>query len=240
VTNELKFFKKETRKITAEEAERLDSPEAIGHELVLNVKGWIVKALTVLEGHPGIMPTVDMTPPDWLDLSVPDHAIHELQRVCRQLPRYMPPASTQDQLNQDEQNAVEVIYRIRQLHDTLVGLGVPASSAVVLIKAGLLMGVSVSHAHVDPWEPLAVSGLKSKKGGSKGGEKEKRRKWAEWACDRAGGWDNLPVSANPWEFVVNDMTVYEIYRDGDSLIAVDIDAGKEHKLARSTIEKRYL
>lgn len=86
---------------------------------------------------------------------------------------------------------------------------------------------------------LTLSGWGSKTGGAKGGKNPKRRQWAEWACNRAGCWENLPNSSHPWEFSLNDMEVLEVYRDGDSLIAADPETGREHKLARSTLEKRY-
>lgn len=89
-------------------------------------------------------------------------------------------------------------------------------------------------------QPNAVAGWKSKTGGTSGGNKPKRRKWAEWACKNAAHWDDLPTSSTPWEYNLKEMEALEIYRDGGNLIAFDPDTGKEHKLARSTVEKRYL
>jgi hypothetical protein len=240
MSKDFAFFQRESKKISADEAKRLNSPEAIGRDVILIARAWTEKALATMSRHPDIMPAVDLVMPYWLDLSLPDHAIHELHRICNQLPKYMPPESTLELLDQDEKNAVEVLYRIKQLGKTLSGLSVPASSAVVIINASLGLGTMAAKAHVDPWEPLAVSGWKSKAGGGTGGKSPKRRQWAEWASKRAGCWDKFPDSASPWEFNLNDMTVLEIYRDRDSLIAADPDTGKEYKLARSTIEKRYL
>lgn len=241
MSKDFAFFRQESQeKISADEVKRLNSPEVIGQELILNAKGWIEKAQATLSRHAGTMPAVDLIAPDWIDLSVPDHAIHELHRICAQLPKHMPPASILELLDQDEKSAIELLYRIRRLSNSMTRLNTPASSAVVIIKASLELGVVVAQAHVDPWEPLAVSGWKSKAGGGAGGKNPKRRQWAEWACKRAGCWDKLPDSVSPWEFNLNDMTVLEIYRDGDALIAADTDTGKEYKLARSTIEKRYL
>jgi len=151
------FFRRESEAISADEFKRLDTPEVIGQELILNIKGWIAEALATLGRHTGTMPAVDLIAPDWIDLSLPDHAIHEFCRVCNQLPKYMPAANILDLFDQDEKNAVELLYRIRQLNDTMFGLNTPASSAVIIIKASLGLGVMAAVAHVNPWESFAAT-----------------------------------------------------------------------------------
>jgi hypothetical protein len=213
MTKDVKFFRTESHTISAEEAKRLNSPKVIGQELVLNVKGWIEKALATLSGHSDLRPAVNLEAPDWIDLAVTDHAIHELHRICIQLPRYMPAASRMKALTCDEKNAVEVLYRTRQLSNTLWGLGVPAASAVVIIKASFNLGIMAAKAHADPWEEFAESGWKSKEGGGEGGKANKRRKWADAVA--AHLLENLAGKSKKeiWAAIGNSADISEIESD---------------------------
>ncbi|MDL0430227.1 hypothetical protein QPM17_03770 [Marinobacter sp. TBZ242] len=162
MSKEFSFFHRGTNAINADEFKRLNSPEVIGQELVLNVKGWIEKALSELSRHPGTMTAIDLEAPDWIDLSLPDHAVHELHRICLELPEHMPPGGCVETLAPDEKDAVEVLYRIKRLSNTLKGLDVPAASALVIINASLDLGTTAARVTVEKWEPDVADRHKSK------------------------------------------------------------------------------
>lgn len=162
MSKEFSFFHRGTHAITADEARRLKSPGVIGQELVFNVKGWIEKALSELSRLPGMMPAVDLEAPEWIDLSLPDHAVHELHRICLELPEHMPPEKRMETLARDEIDAVEVLYRIKQLSNTLKTLDVPAAPALVIISASLDLGTTAARVTVEKWESDVADRHKSK------------------------------------------------------------------------------
>lgn len=248
MTEDVKFFRTESHTISAEEAKRLNSPEVIGQELVFNVKGWIEKALATLSGHPDLRPALDLGAPEWIDLSLPDHAIHELQRVCLKLSKHMPPDNRMETLTSDEKDAVGVLYGIKRLSNTFARLEAPAKSAVVIIKASFDLGFMIAQAHVAPWEPLAESGWLSKTKGGIGGGAKKISKWAEavaaYLLDHYAGMTKeemlagLGDSTCPWEIETDDADI-EFYKDGDKLCA-NIDGEPGRSMSREHFFNTYL
>lgn len=155
------FFKTTTTEATEEEAARLDGVSHLGQEIAGIAEGWTKNALEMLSRHSELMPSVDFTAPGWLDLSEPDHAIYEWHRIAMQLPKYLPPDNVIESFTPDERLAVEVLYRIRVLSDTVKRSAVPASSAIAIISSSLELGIAASRAHVNPWESFAGIQYKS-------------------------------------------------------------------------------
>lgn len=88
----------------------------------------------------------------------------------------------------------------------------------------------------------------SKRHGTIGGSRPKRQRWAEATAemlaskrhvDEAAAWSALPKDAAPWEFETDEAD-FEVYADGDDLIAVNSDTRKEQRtLKKSTFLKNY-
>ncbi|MCU7830322.1 MAG: hypothetical protein KZQ85_14765 [Candidatus Thiodiazotropha sp. (ex Myrtea sp. 'scaly one' KF741663)] len=90
--------------------------------------------------------------------------------------------------------------------------------------------------------------LRSKNGGQGGGLAPKVSEWAKEAAsllmktktkNKDEAWDLLPDTRNPWLIEIED-DEYEVYRDGDKIIAVNTYTSKEHDLTKSTFLKNYL
>lgn len=85
-------------------------------------------------------------------------------------------------------------------------------------------------------------------GGRKGGSKPKRKEWAEAAANKLNdeypsatkkkGWGKIPLSVEPWNFET-DSADYEVYRDGENLVAVDEATRKESAITKATFFKEY-
>lgn len=84
-----------------------------------------------------------------------------------------------------------------------------------------------------------VKKKKASADGKKGGHHNKRKKWAEEAARQITRWEDLPDHHRPLEIETLER-YYQIYRDGDKIVAVDINTGEDFSLKRSSFEKRYL
>lgn len=85
-------------------------------------------------------------------------------------------------------------------------------------------------------------------GGKKGGSKSKRKEWAEAAANKLNdeylsatkeeGWSKIPPSNASWE-IETVLADYEVYRDGENLVAVDEATRKESAITKATFFKEY-
>jgi hypothetical protein len=148
------FARGQAKPISEEEAELMGTPEALGQALITIFKLWIEHALKIMPPNRRIK--LDLDSPNWLNLMIPEHAIHEFYRIAGQIPPYMPSKKIIDELTSDEKLAAEVMYRIRMLSDTLKEVNVPACQAILIIERSLILGARVAEAHVNPFESFAA------------------------------------------------------------------------------------
>ncbi|MDG9856332.1 hypothetical protein N5C93_12735 [Pseudomonas nitroreducens] len=96
--------------------------------------------------------------------------------------------------------------------------------------------------------PALKTAEASKRHGANGGCRHKKRKWAKAVAKRLAStrhasaesaWQALPSADNPWLFEADEFD-FEVYIDGDSVIAVDDNSRKElGSLKKSTFLKIY-
>ncbi len=96
--------------------------------------------------------------------------------------------------------------------------------------------------------PALKTAEASKRHGANGGGRDKKRTWAEAAAKRLAStrhasaesaWQALPSADKPWLFEADKLD-FEVYVDGDSVIAVDDNSRKEvGSLKKSTFLKIY-
>ncbi|MGM0984863.1 MAG: hypothetical protein ACQEXG_15810 [Pseudomonadota bacterium] len=121
-----------------------------------------------------------MEPPAWHDPDEPAHLLNEAHRLFMALPAALP---RRWNLDEEQARAAAVLVAIGAAVRATRGLA-PAP-ALRLLDASLLLGVTVTRAHVEPWEPDAMRGvgtLNSAKEGHAlvhGTDEEKAKRWAE-------------------------------------------------------------
>ena len=153
--NDFSFFGRgQAQSISEEEAEVMGTPEVLGQALITAFKLWIKHALKIMPPNLRIKP--DLDDPDWINLTLPEHAIQEFHRIAGRIPPYMPSEKIIDELTSDQKLAAEVMYRIRMLSDTLKEVNVPPGQAILIIERSLMLGVRVAEAHVNPFESFAA------------------------------------------------------------------------------------
>ncbi|MES1924705.1 hypothetical protein [Salinisphaera sp. T31B1] len=82
--------------------------------------------------------------------------------------------------------------------------------------------------------------LKHEAQSSKGGRRAKRSAWAERVGELVSRWNDIPGADRPLTFELG-MQAFEVYRDGDTLVAVDADSKQELRpQSKSNFLKRYL
>ncbi len=137
----------------------------------------------------------------------------------------------------------------------------------ILHLSSLLKAARQSHKDNDPvqtirWFPeierhykiamLRLRRIKEIEGGGKSGSNPKKKEWAKIVGDKlneeypnlkkADGWEAIPSSrdgvSNYWGIDTKNHD-YEIYRDGENLIAVDTATKKESSITRKTFFDNY-
>jgi len=96
--------------------------------------------------------------------------------------------------------------------------------------------------------PALESAQAAKRHGAIGGRKPKRQQWAVEAAIKLAeqshptedaAWSAIPQPGDAWQ-IETDEADFEVYADGGSLIAVDVNSGREPRpLKKSTFLKSY-
>lgn len=192
------FWKSRQRQVTKREFEDWATPEMSGQRMVELVTVWL--SATVERIHPDLRAdwSIDFERPGWIDLEIPAHAIHELERMTVDLPGIVPglvKASQSSLLDEETWKAIERAIAIKSAVQSL--RGVEPRQAVIILETILYCSLTMAEAHTKPWEPVAESGLRAKTGRSKGGKsgvvftEEKQAEfeaiWLKWVAEGRPG-----------------------------------------------------
>lgn len=187
------MWRQEWRRVTRDEFQALGTLEQTGKRVVETITAWLAHAFDSLPPSKQSELHVDFERPEWVDIEIPAHALHELQRLAASMQGYVTKAHWKSEGWTDDQwRALGVLQSIRSAVVTTHGL--EARQALPLMDAMLNVGVAVSKAHTVPWEPVAKYGLEAKEARKAGPAAKKllkgaskkafRDAWSDWV--RAG------------------------------------------------------
>lgn len=174
------FFNDQRQAVTPDEAARYEADA--GRRLLDYLKAVATHALAHLPPDAcDWLKLPSMEAPAWHDPAEPAHLLNEAHRLFMALPAALPAWWN---LDDEQARAAAVLVAIGAA--VRASRGLPPAPALRLLDASLLLGVTVTRAHVEPWEADTLRGVKVLDGTKAAHEavhgtaEEKAKRWASY------------------------------------------------------------